>query len=103
MMHKEMTNEQIKIDINMQFNAIEYAGRLGEDQERLRIQYQDLSDFCSSYLLKDDLNVFQRQYAQTIKNACSFSIFFMDLSPEAKAKFDDLQDRSLGIYRSRKK
>lgn len=102
-MQKEMSNEQIKLDINMQFNEIEYAGRLGEDQKNLKIRYQDLSDFCSSYLLKDDLNVFQRQYAQTIKNACTFSIFVMELSPEDKAKFDDLNIRSLGIYRSKKR
>lgn len=98
-----MTNQEIKNQINLDFHAIEYASRLGEDPEKLRVQYKDLAEYCTQYLLKDDLTIEQKKYVSTIKESCLFTLYFMELSPEARAKLDDLQDRSLGIYRRKKR
>ena len=88
-----MDNQEQKIKINMDFHAIEYASRLGEDQDKLQARYQSLADDCTAYLLKDDLNVEQRQYAKTIKESCLLKIYFMTMSKEEKSKLDYMWSR----------
>lgn len=97
-----MNNQEIKDTIDLEFHAIEYAARLGENQQTLKNRYIALEELCAQTLSKTDLNVFQRQYIETIKKSCFFSVFLMCLSKKDKDKFDDLNNRSLGIYGVRK-
>jgi hypothetical protein len=88
-----MDNQEQKVKINMDFHAIEYASRLGEDQDKLQARYQSLADDCTIYLLKDDLTVEQSQYAKTIKESCLLKIHFMTISKEEKAKHANMWSR----------
>jgi hypothetical protein len=97
-----MNNSEIKDKINLAFHEIEYAGRLGQSQETLKDRYHALITLCDEFLSKNDPDVFQRKYAETIKNSCLFSVFFMSLSKKDREKFDDLNNRSLGIYGRKK-
>ncbi len=88
-----MDNQEEKIKINMEIRAIEHSSRLGEDQDNLQARYQALADQCTAYLLKEDLNVEQRQYAKTIKESCLLKIYFMTMPKDEKAKHANMWSR----------
>lgn len=88
-----MDNQEEKIKINMEIRAIEHSSRLGEDQGKLQARYQSLADDCTAYLLKEDLTVEQRQYAQTVKDSCLLKIYFMTMPSDEKAKHANMWSR----------
>ncbi len=88
-----MNNQEEKIKINMDLRAIEHSSRLGEDQDKLIPKYQALADDCTTYLLKNDLTVEQRTYAQTVKESCLLKIYFMTMPSEEKAKHANMWSR----------